>query len=72
MVIFAQDCIKGILEANPRGEGAFECKLTGMYPFLKEKFAFRYPVSELLDYKKFQNNREDNSILFLKTIAYCF
>ena len=65
MAIFAQNCIKGIREANPKGGGggAFECKLTGMCPFLKEKFAFRYPVSELLDYKEFQNNRE--------TIVYC-
>ena len=38
-----------------------ECNLRGRCPFLRisttrlgKKFAFRYPVSELLDYKKFQ------------------
>ena len=41
------------------GGGALECNLTGRCPFFKnphnpfwKKFAFRYPVSELLDYKK--------------------
>ena len=31
---------------------------------LREKIALRYPVSELLDYKKFKSNRE--------TIVYCY
>ena len=38
---------------------------------LGKRFAFRYPVSELLDYKNSKNNRENNSLLFLKTIACC-
>ena len=40
------------------GGGALECNLMGRCPFfknpttrLREKIAFRYPVSELLDYK---------------------
>ena len=40
------------------GEGALECNLTGKCPFFKnlhntfmKKLAFRYPVSECLDYK---------------------
>ena len=37
-----------------------------------KKFAFRYPVSESLHYKNSKNNRENNSLLFLKTIAYCY
>ena len=52
------------------GGGALECNLTGRCSFFKnphnpfrKKFAFRYPVSALLDYKKFENNRE--------TIVYC-
>ena len=52
------------------GGGAFECNLTGRCSFFKnlhnlfiKQFAFRYPVSELLDYKKFQKTIE-------KTIAY--
>ena len=40
-------------------------------PFRK-KFAFWYPVSEFLDYKRIKNNMESNRLLFLKTIAYCF
>ena len=58
-------------------EGALECNLMGRQPFFKnlqnsfkKKFAFRYPVSELLDYNNFKNNRENNSLLFLK-IIYC-
>ena len=35
---------------------------------LGKKIAFRYPVSEFLDHK---HNRENNSILLLKTIAFC-
>ena len=49
-------------------KGAFECNLTKSLPFLKnlhnpfgKKFSFRYPVSEILDYKKSKNN----SFLFL-------
>ena len=38
-------------------------------PFRK-KFAFRYPVSELLDYKK-PKTIGNNGLLFLKTITYC-
>ena len=47
------------------GSKALECNLTGRCPLFKnlhnpfrKKFAFQYPVSELLDYKNFQNNRE--------------
>ena len=60
--------------ATVRG-GALECNLTGRCPYLRisttrlgKNFAFPYPVSELLNSK---NNRENNGILFLKTIAYC-
>ena len=46
-------------------EGALECNLTGGAHFLRisttrlgKKIAFRYPVSELLDYNNIKNNRE--------------
>ena len=39
---------------------------------LGKKFAFWYPVSRFLDYKTMENNRGINSLLFLKTIAFCF
>ena len=52
MELFSYICIPG---------GALECNLTRRYPFFKnlhnlfgEKFEFRYPVSELLDYKNFK------------------
>ena len=52
-------------EAGGGGGGALECNLTGRCPFFKnlhnpfrKKFAFRYPVSELLDSKNSKNNRE--------------
>ena len=45
----------------PGGGGALECNLTGSCPFFKnlhnpigKKFAFRYPASELLNSKEFQ------------------
>ena len=45
--------------------GGLECNLTGRCPFFKnlhnpfrKKNAFRYSVSELLDYKKFKSNGE--------------
>ena len=54
-------------DPSARGGGALECNLTLRCPFFKnplgKKFAFRYPVSELLDYKKNENNRE--------RIVYC-
>ena len=47
--------------SSASAEAAVKCNLTGRCPFFKnihnpfrKKFAFRYPVSELLDYKKFQ------------------
>ena len=43
--------------SNP-GEGALEYNLTGRCPFTGKRIAFRYPVSELLDYKNLKNNRE--------------
>ena len=58
---------------SPRGGGgggAPECNLMGRCPFFKnlhspfrKKFAFRHPVSELLDYENSKNDRE--------TIVYC-
>ena len=40
------------------GGGALECNLMGRHPFFKNlhspSFAFRYPVSELLDYNNFK------------------
>ena len=45
-------------KAGGGGGGALECDLTGRCPFFKnlhnmfrKKIAFRYPVSEFLDYK---------------------
>ena len=58
--------------------GALECNLTGRCPFFKnlynpfrKKIAFRYPVSELLDYKKLQKQWGNNSLLSLKATAFC-
>ena len=58
--------------AEGRGGGggaALECNLTGRCPFFKslqnpfrKKFAFRYPVSEFLDYKIVLEN---SNLLFL-------
>ena len=49
------------LDPRGGGGGALECSWRGGAYFLRisatrlgEKVAFRYPVSELLDYKKFQ------------------
>ena len=60
------------------GGRALECNLTGGAHFLRistdlfrKKIAFRYPVSELLDYKSSPNNKENSSSLFLKTIDFC-
>ena len=61
--------VGGTGDPSPWG-GALECSLKRRCPFFKnlhapfrKKFAFRYPVSELLDYKNSKNNR--------KTIVYC-
>ena len=49
------------LQNGLAGGGALECNLTGRCPFfknlynpLRKKLAFRHPVLELLDNKKFQ------------------
>ena len=59
--------------------GALERNLTGRCPFFKnlhrpfrKKFAFWYPVSELLNYKNYKNNRKNNNLLFSKTITCCY
>ena len=59
------------------GGGALECNLAGRCPFLRisttclgKAFAFRYPVSELLDHKSFEKQQGNNNLLFLKTIVY--
>ena len=58
---------------NPGGEGHLNVTWRGGAHFLRvstthlgKKFAFWYPVSEFLDYKTIGNN----SLLFLKTIAF--
>ena len=68
--------LKKFRKIGQEAPGALECNLTGRCSFfknlhnpLRKKFAFQYPVSELLDYKNSKNNRENNSLLFLKTIA---
>ena len=59
---------KGHLNVTWRGGAHFLRTSTTCFG---KKFAFRYPVSELLDKRIPPNNRENNSLLFLKTIAYC-
>ena len=64
----------------PPGGGALECNLTGRCPFFKNfhnPFRKKNCISILcFEIFRLQNNRENNSILFLKTIAktiaYCF
>ena len=38
---------------------------------IRKTIAFRYPVSESLDYTNFQKQEGNKSLLFLKRIAYC-
>ena len=59
-----------LLQGHPGGGGVHESNLTGKYPFFTnlhnpfwKKFAFRYPVSEIISLQKIQNNRE--------IIVYC-
>ena len=64
---------------NGHPERTFECNLTGRCPFFKnpttrlgKKFAFRYPVSELLDYKIFRKTIPKTIVYCsLKTLPYC-
>ena len=65
-----QYCSGAAILVHGGGGRALECNLTGRCPFFRnphnplgKKFAFRYHVSELLDYKKPENNRG--------TIVYC-
>ena len=60
------------------GGGALECNLTGRWPFLKEpqnpfrkKICISIPCFGIIRLQNSKNNRENNSLLFLKTIAYC-
>ena len=61
------------------GGGALECNLTGRCPFFKnldnlfmKKFAFRYPVSGLFDYKNFQEQQEKQYSIVLESNSLMF
>ena len=70
---------KTLQVSSPEGGGALECNLTGRCPFFtnlhnpfRKKICISTPCFGIF---KLQNDRENNSLLFLKiakTIAYCF
>ena len=61
------------------GEGILECNLTARCPFFRnlhnpfrKKICISIPCFGIIKLQKnAENNRENNNILFLKTIAFC-
>ena len=61
----------GHLNVTWRG-GAHFLRISTCNPFKKKICTLQYPVSKFLDYKTIGKQQGNNSLLFLKTIAFLF